>query len=783
MTFEIVLVLGILVAALILFVTEWVRVDLVALMALSCLAVLGLVSPAEAVSGFSNPAVITVWAMFIMSEGLTRAGIADQIGRQIIRMAGRSEVRMITIFMLFGGVLSAFMNNIGVAALLLPVAMVVTRRGGVAPSRVLIPLAYGTLLGGLMTLIGTPPNLLVSDALRDARGTGFGFFDFAWIGLPILLVGTAFMVLVGRHLLPRTDTTRTSADQRDLRKLYGLQERIVALRVPTDALLAGRTLGDSALGSAAGLMVIALTRAGHTEALPESSTVLQAGDILLAQGRLDRFELLRRWSTLVVERETPTLQELLWEKITLAELVVAKDSPLVGQRLHHRAFREQYGANVLAVRRGDTVQRTRLSELQLTAGDRLLVQCTDEALAALSGSAEFDRGERVSEDEWRDTFRLDERLFVLRVPRTSALAGTTLAENRIGDAFDFRLRGIVRDGTILDTATADQVVEAGDLLLIQGREEDLDVLRGLQQLEQIEDATPYLGVFDEGHLELVEVTLHPHAHFGGRTVDDLSLSGRYRVEVASIWRDGQAYRSRLGAMTLKRGDALLVVGPRQRLAELNADPDLIVLNPVHVPRVDAGKAPLAAALMALTVGTVLFGWLPISIAAVAGATLMVLTRCLNMEQAYRAIDWRSIFLIAGMLPLGIAMQSSGAAAFLAGGMLSLLGPLGPWPVIAGLYAVTALGAMIVPMAALVLLMAPIALSTAADLGISPLTPIMAVAIAATSLASPVAHPANVLVMGPGGYRFIDYLKVGLPLTLLVFAVAMLLLPVVWPLLG
>jgi di/tricarboxylate transporter len=176
------------------------------------------------------------------------------------------------------------------------------------------------------------------------------------------------------------------------------------------------------------------------------------------------------------------------------------------------------------------------------------------------------------------------------------------------------------------------------------------------------------------------------------------------------------------------------------------------------------------------------GFQPIAVAAVAGATLMVLTRCLTMEQAYRAIDWRSIFLIAGMMPLGIAMYESGAAAYAAEGVVTLLGPYGPWPVIAGLYLLTALGTLIVPTAALVLLMAPIALSAAATLGVAPQPAMMAVAIAASaSLASPVAHPANILVMGPGGYRFVDYLKLGVPLTLVVFVIAMLLLPLAWPL--
>jgi di/tricarboxylate transporter len=782
MTLEITLVLSILAVALVLFVTEWVRMDLVALLVLSSLAVLGLVSPTDAVSGFANPAVITVWAMFIMSEGLTRAGIANRIGLQVARVAGRSELRMIVIFMLVGGAMSAFMNNIGVAALLMPVAVEVARRGGVAPSRVLMPLAYGTLLGGMTTLIGTPPNLLVSNALREAHGEGFGLFDFAWIGVPVLLVATAFMTLISRRLLARTDITQPAGGEHRLRELYGLQERIVALRLPDDALLAGRTLADSALASSAGLMVIALTRSGRTEALPTGKTVLHGGDVLLAQGRLDRFEQLRRWSSLVVERESPTLHEKLWEKTALAELVLAKDSPLTGQPLRHHEFREAYTSNVLALRRDNRVFRTRLSELRLADGDRLLVQCSDEALELLHKAPGFESVIRISGDERRKVWRLDERLFVLRVPQDSPLVGSTLGETRIGDAFDFRLLSVFRGGELIEDTASDNLVQDGDLLLVQGREEDLDVLRGLQQIEQLKDATPYLGIFDEGRLEMIEATLHPHARIDGRTVADLGFGERYQVAVAAVWRNGRALRSGVNGLTLQRGDALLIVGPRERLAELSRDEDLIVLNPVQAQLMDTRKAPLAAGLMFLVIGSVLAGWLHISIAAVTGATLMVLTRCLNMEQAYRSIDWRSVFLIAGMLPLGIAMQSSGAAEFLAGGLLALLGPYGPWPVIAGLYVCTALATLTIPTSALVLLMTPIALSAAADLGISPLAPVMAIAIAAAaSFASPVAHPANVLVMGPGGYRFVDYVKLGAPLTLLVFALTMLLLPLVWPL--
>lgn len=782
MTPDIAILLIILLFALVLFITEWVRMDLVALMVLSSVAIVGLVSPTEAVSGFSNPAVITVWAMFIMSEGLTRAGIADYIGRNVLSVAGNSEVRMIAIFMLVGGFLSAFMNNIGVAALMLPVVVEVGRRAGVESSRLLMPMAYGTLLGGLMTLIGTPPNLLVSVAMSDAGFDGFSFFDFTFIGLPVLLAGTAFVALAGRHLLPRVDTTKHMEGQRELRAQYGLQERIYGLRIPALSMLEGKTLADTGLTSAAGLLIVAMTRQGRTEALPGRHTVLKGGDVLLAQGRLDRFELLQLWSTLAIEREAPMLQRFLLEKSTLKELVVAENSSLIGEPLRHRDFRERFAVNVLAIRRSNMVRRTRLTETKISAKDRLLVQCSQDALKALEKSTEFDVAKDMDESELREAYQLEDRLFVLRVPRDSSLTGTTLGDNRLGDAFDFRLLCIFRENALIDWPSSEESLKDGDLLLIQGRQEDLDVLRGLQQLELLEGLDAYHRVFEQGQLDLVEAALHPRAALSGKSVADLKLDERYQLQVAALWRDGKPYRSALNSMQLQRGDALLIVGPRHNLARLNTDQNLIVLNPVYVQPVDSRKAPLAGLLMILVVGSVIAGFLSIAVAAVAGATLMVLTGCLNMEQAYRSIDWRSIFLIAGMLPLGIAMQKTGAAEYLAGGVLALLGPYGPWPVIAGLYAVTAIGTLIIPTAALVLLMAPIALSASAELGILPHAPIIAVALAASaSLASPVSHPANVLIMGPGGYRFIDYLKLGLPLTLIVFLVSVLLLPVFWPL--
>jgi di/tricarboxylate transporter len=225
----------------------------------------------------------------------------------------------------------------------------------------------------------------------------------------------------------------------------------------------------------------------------------------------------------------------------------------------------------------------------------------------------------------------------------------------------------------------------------------------------------------------------------------------------------------------------LLYGPRERLRVLGLEPDFLVLTEAAQEAPRLSKAPVALLIMAAVLTPVILDLLPIAIAAVAGVVLMILTRCLTMEEAYRAIELKAVFLIAGMLPLGIAMEQTGAARFLAEGMVGLVGPLGPLAVMAGLFILAALASQVMPNPAVAVLLAPIALNTATDLGISPYPLMMAVAVSASAaFLSPVGHSANILVMGPGGYRFADYTKVGIPLTLVVLVVVLLVLPIFWP---
>ena len=445
MNIEIIQVLVILGAALVLFITEWIRMDVVALLVLGTLAVLNLVSPSEALSGFSNAAVVTVWAMFILSEGLTRTGIANILGQQVLRFAGRREIPLIVVIMLVGGFLSAFMNNIGVAALMLPVVIDIARRTETPPSILLMPMAYATLLGGLTTQVGTPPNLLISGALAQAGEESFSLFDYSGVGVGAFFVGIAFIALIGRLILPRQDpATLTQRSQRNLRTQYGLQESNFVMSVPQDSVLVGKTLADSRIGSAAGLIVMALERDNEVMTLPTRTTPIEGGDRLLVQGRRDRFEELRHWSDLVIEREAPLMDGLMGAQIKLVEVTVAEDSGLVRELLHHSDFRRRFGANVVAIRRKDLVRRVNLTYVPLRAGDCLLLQGSEEVLDDLARNQEFSELREIDETELTELYRLQERIFVVRVPRESQLGGATLAKSRLGDAFDFRLLALFR---------------------------------------------------------------------------------------------------------------------------------------------------------------------------------------------------------------------------------------------------------------------------------------------------------------------------------------------------
>ncbi len=775
MTFEIGLVLAVLAGAVALFVSEWVRVDVVALIVLVTLALTGLVTPSEALSGFSNPAVITVWAVFILSGGLARTGIAGRLGHQVLKIAGKREVALIGTIMLTAGFLSAFMNNVGVAAMMLPVVVDIARRTKIPTSKLLIPLAFSSLLGGLTTLIGTPPNILISAALEESGREPFAMFDFTPLGAAVLFVGVAFMATIGRRLLPDRDPrTLSGATEPDKDKLYRLQEQVFMVEIPNNSTLAGRSLADSRLGSALALNVIAIQRADRTLLAPRPDTTLQAGDRLLVEG--DAEQLHSDGEIFAIERQASAADTLRSKDVHIVNIEILPGSSLAGESLRSSNFRNRHGGIVLAIRRRDEVVRRGLDRWPLDHGDMLLALASTEELDRLQQNDHL----LVTRPEETEDFLLGDELIVVRVPHGSALAGKSLIESRLGEGYGIGVLGVVRGEQTDLSPPPSYRIQEDDGLLIKGLREDLETVQALHGLEAGTRGID-LDLLESERIGLAEVVLSPRSTLAGKTLAELHFREKYGLNVVAISRAGEIIRRGLKDEPLFFGDALLLHGSRARLKVLASEPDFLVLDAEAVEAVEPRKAPLAAFLMLGVIISVVVGWLPIYIAAVTGALLMVLTGCLTMDDAYSAIEWRAVFLIAGMLPLGIALQKTGAAEFLTLQVVSAVGGYGPMAVVAALFLVTAFAAQVMPTAAVAILMAPIALNTASDLGLSPQALLMAVALSASaSFMSPVAHPANTLIMGPGGYRFVDYIKVGLPLTILCLVTVLFLLPLVWP---
>jgi len=590
MTFQIALTLSIIGAAVVLFATEKLRVDVIALMVLLTLALTGLITPEQAFSGFSSPAVITVWAVYIVSGALFKTGVTDIIGEWIARLAGNSEPRLIAVIMLACGTMSAFMNNIGATAVMLPAVVGISRKSGVPLSRLLIPLSFASLMGGNMTQIGTPPNILASSILNERGLPSFSFFDFTPMGIIVFTTGILYMVFIGRHLLP----ARKNVEDHQVEIL---REYVTELRV-----------------------------------LPEST-----------------------------------------------------------------------------------------------------------------------------------------------------LADKPLAQLDLVDNYDINILGIIRERRKLNRIEGTTTIRREDTLIVSG---DAQSLMGVVEklgLEIEADAQFKLSDLGSDSVQIFEATLMPRSSISGKSLKQINFRDRYNLTVLAIWRHGEVLVKRLGDVRLQIGDSLLLKGQRQRISDFRQSNPFIVLEPLQVERQRREKIPVMLGIMALVLILATFTGLHISTALVIGSLLSVLTGVHSMEEAYEAIEWRSVFLIAGMLPLGIAMETTGTAQYLANNIVNFAGAFGTIAVLAGIYILAGLITEPMSNAAATVLMVPLGIDIALKLGVNPQTFVLAIVIgASTSFLTPVGHQANVLVMGPGGYRFGDYTRVGWLLNVFILVATMIFLPILWP---
>jgi len=427
---------------------------------------------------------------------------------------------------------------------------------------------------------------------------------------------------------------------------------------------------------------------------------------------------------------------------------------------------------VAGIRRDGAFVQSRLSQEPLQPGDELFLVGSGARLEELALRREFEVLRMGSEA----LQELEGQLHVLHVPADSRLAGTTLENSRLSELMGLTVVGMVRGTSTSLVTSVEQRIEGGDRLLVTG---DLGRMEGLRDLERVEllEEIARLPV-ESDDVGLVEVTLAPRTRAGGRTLADIHFREKYRLQVLALWRGGDPIHTGIARTPLRLGDALLVQGAWSHIQRLAEDADFVVLSAsARRPRRRA-KAPFAVAGLLIMVGFVVTGFQPIEVATFAAATLILASRAVTIEEAYRAVDWRSVFLVAAILPFGTALETTGTAGLASQLVVGLAGPLGPYALLVGFFVLSSILSQCLDGAPAVVLLTPVALGAAADLGISPYPVVMVIALAASAaFLLPFSHKANLLVMGAGGYRATDYVRVGTPLTLLYLLIVVFLVPV------
>lgn len=612
-SFNMILTLIVLLVTVIMFVVGRLRADIVALCALSVLLLAGILTPEEALSGFSSKVVIMMIGLFVVGGAILQTGLAKAASQRIIRLSKGNDIKLFLLVILTTSFIGAFVSNTGTVALMMPIVVSMAAQSNTSPGKLLMPLAFASSLGGMLTLIGTPPNLVIQEALTDAGFEPLSFFSFFPVGFVCIAVGIMVLLPLSRIFLGK--------DKKEGRR-----------------------------------------RKSKSKSMDE----------LVSEYQLQSYTEAYR---------------------------IGSHSPLVGKTVAQLDLRNKYGLSIIEIRK------------QPTNTNRIMRQVKQS------------------------------------VPKPST------------------------------------VLRTGNLLYLAGDTDKMEAYAAENGLAKLDDSS--VDFYDIGMAELV---LMPNSRINGIRLKDSGIGEQYNINVVGIRRHGDYMLKNLSDQKLLAGDVLLVQGLWSNIDKLDMDEsDWVVLGrPIEqASKVTLNyKAPVAALIMLLMVCMMVFDFIPVEpvTAVIVAGLLMVLTGCFrNVEAAYKTIKWESIVLIAAMMPMSIALEKTGVSALISSSLVNALGNMGPMVLLAGVYYTTTLLTMFISNTATAVLMAPIAMSAASLVGVSPYAFLFAVTLGASMcFASPFSTPPNALVMKAGQYQFMDYIKVGLPLQLLIGLVMTFVLPLLFP---
>ena len=610
----------ILLLSVVFFISGKVRSDIVALCALVSLMVLGILTPDEALEGFSSNVIIMMVGLFVVGGAIFQTGLAKMISSRLMKLAGHSETRLFVLVMLVTSFMGAFVSNTGTVAIMIPIVVSMAMSVKMNPSRLLMPLAFASSMSGMMTLIGTPPNLVINEELVSNGYPGLGFFTFLPVGLICAAVGTLLLLPLSKRFLskPGALSGASASSGKSLKALvkeYGISSNLHRLQVNSGSLLVGKMIGE-----------------------------------------LD--------------------------------------------------IRKNYSLNIIEVRHVERNQRN------------------------------------------------------------------PLVKNVVQQAAD-----------------SDTILRADDILYVSGSEAIVKVFAEKYKLELLPEANnSSSNVLDFYDIGVAEIVVMSSSSVVNKTIREVEFRSKYNVSVLGICRKNKYILQGIADETIHTGDILLVQGTWENIASLEKESTewIVVGRPLEeAAKVTLDyKAPVAAAIMLGMIAVMVFDFIPVApvTAVLIAALLMVLTGCFrNVEAAYKTINWESIVLIAAMMPMSVALQKTGVSAWISNALVANLGGYSPILLLAGIYFTTSFMTMFISNTATAVLMAPIAMSSAVQIGVSPVPMLFAVTLGASlCFASPFSTPPNALVMTAGQYKFSDYIKVGLPLQIILGIVMILVLPLLFP---